>query len=404
MAMRRTRAISHKTLELQVGIGRPASGDLDLLCFAKFKFTDTLFYIKEGIGDVSGPEHPHRRNLRSTGRHHTHNSNPSEADDEEDDAESTSDEEVDAAYRAAHYTTVTMFLGHVKRHGLQSGDGGYLFIALFGSSQNLAWSMTERVGTILPLMQRYISNLLQARIKKRLRSDFSNAISTPTDGDKQLDEPLATPRAVLCRSDGGRGRAAWGTPSRHDSNITDGEWGQDTKEMEVQIDPHDRSSVEVEQILPPHEPVQDPRDFYACDSPVLDNPNSDIELYESAKEFGENVDPRVQDGPQASGSFVRPHTPKGYQQESHAAAASSPYKVTENSDRTHGSRGRGSHMVKGRHGRSPFWREADKNSLAKLVRTELSSLLKDNPPYGLTLDPSRISVFMAEWEHTGHAQ
>ncbi|KAH9176458.1 hypothetical protein EDB89DRAFT_1903237 [Lactarius sanguifluus] len=272
-----------------------------------------------------------------------------------------------------------------------------------------------------PLMQRYydISNLLQVQIKKCLRSDFSNAISTPTDGDKQLDDPLATPRAVSCCSDGGRGRAAWGTPSHHDSNIMDGEWGQDTKEREVQIDPHDRSSVEVEQILPLHKPVQDPRDFYACDSPVLDNSNLDIELYESAKEFGENVDPGVQDGPRASGSFCmsslrgknfqpqqlpsqpvipplqpsqlpssqspllshpprfpqRHHqivkewnnigkTPKGYQQESHATTASSPYEVTENSDCTHGSRGRGSHMVKGRCGRSPFWHEADKNSLA----------------------------------------
>jgi hypothetical protein len=77
---------------------------------------------------------------------------------------------------------------------------------------------------------------------------------------------------------------------------------------EGQIDTRGRSSVEVEQILPPHEPVQDPRDFYACDSPVLDNPNSDldVESYKSAKEFEDDVDPGVQDGPQASGSFVRP--------------------------------------------------------------------------------------------------
>ncbi|KAH9019439.1 hypothetical protein EDB85DRAFT_1896642 [Lactarius pseudohatsudake] len=136
----KTRAISHKTLKLQVSIGWPASGDSDPLHSAKFKFTDTLFYIKEGIGNVSGPEHPHCRNLRSTGRH---NSNPSNADDEEDDAESTSDEEVDAAYRAAHYTTVTTFPGHVKRHGLQSSDGGYPFIALFGSVTDFG----HRVGT-----------------------------------------------------------------------------------------------------------------------------------------------------------------------------------------------------------------------------------------------------------------
>ncbi|KAH8981084.1 hypothetical protein EDB86DRAFT_2835030 [Lactarius hatsudake] len=143
MAMQRMRAISHK---LQVGIGRPASGDLDPL-------------RSEGIGNVSGPEHPHHCNLRSTGHHHTHNSNPSEADDEEDDAESTLDEEVDdehtqvtvtithknspAAYQAAHYATITTFLGHVKWGGLQSGDGGYPFIALFGSVTDFG----HRVGT-----------------------------------------------------------------------------------------------------------------------------------------------------------------------------------------------------------------------------------------------------------------
>ncbi|KAI9436905.1 hypothetical protein H4582DRAFT_2058379 [Lactarius indigo] len=188
----------------------------------------TLLYIKEGIGDiVSGPEFPHHCNLRSTDRRHTHNSNPSKADNEEDDAESTSDEEVDELEPSSEHDRTP-------------------------------------------------------RIKKRPRSDFSTVIGTPTDSDKKLNEALATPQAILFCSDGGRGRAAWGT--RHGSSITDGEWGQDAEEREVWIDPHNRSSVEVEQILPPH-----------------------IELYESAKEFEENVDLMVQDGPQASGNLMMPN-------------------------------------------------------------------------------------------------
>jgi hypothetical protein len=70
------------------------------------------------------------------------------------------------------------------------------------------------------------------------------------------------------------------------------------------MDAHDRRSLEVEQILPSHEPVQDPRHFYASDSPL----NSDLELYKSAEEFEEDVDPGVQDesdDPQASSNFVR---------------------------------------------------------------------------------------------------
>ncbi|KAI0250718.1 hypothetical protein BJV78DRAFT_1154849 [Lactifluus subvellereus] len=59
----------------------------------------------------------------------------------------------------------------------------------------------------------------------------------------------------------------------------------------TQRDTHDRSSIEVEQILPPNDPAQDPRDFYAPDSPVFDYPDSDQELYESAKEFEENDEP-----------------------------------------------------------------------------------------------------------------
>ena len=53
---------------------------------------------------------------------------------------------------------------------------------------------------------------------------------------------------------------------------------------------YDRSSVEVEQLLPQIEPVHDPRNLYASDSPVIEDPDSDEELYKSAEEVAENID------------------------------------------------------------------------------------------------------------------
>ena len=56
-----------------------------------------------------------------------------------------------------------------------------------------------------------------------------------------------------------------------------------------QKDVYDRSSVEVEQILPPIEPVHDPRNLYASDSPVIEDLDSDKELYRSAEEIVKNM-------------------------------------------------------------------------------------------------------------------
>jgi hypothetical protein len=53
---------------------------------------------------------------------------------------------------------------------------------------------------------------------------------------------------------------------------------------------HDRSSVEVEQLLPVMEPVHDPRNLYASDSPEIEDPDSDEELYKSAEEVAEMID------------------------------------------------------------------------------------------------------------------
>src|ERR1700754_3674533 len=37
-----------------------------------------------------------------------------------------------------------------------------------------------------------------------------------------------------------------------------------------------------------------------------------------------------------------------------------------------------------------------------MVRDELASLLKANPPYGRTPEPSQLAAFTAEWKRTGH--
>lgn len=61
----------------------------------------------------------------------------------------------------------------------------------------------------------------------------------------------------------------------------------------------------MEQILPRTEHGNDPRDFYASDSPVLDEYfDSGQDFYKSAEEFFECVDPEVQDDDQVESSTV----------------------------------------------------------------------------------------------------
>jgi hypothetical protein len=64
-----------------------------------------------------------------------------------------------------------------------------------------------------------------------------------------------------------------------------------TASKEPTDDTHNRSSVEVEQILPNTEHGPDPRDFYAADSPVLD------EYFDAGQGSG-CVDPEVEDDDQ----------------------------------------------------------------------------------------------------------
>lgn len=54
------------------------------------------------------------------------------------------------------------------------------------------------------------------------------------------------------------------------------------------------------------EHVQDPRDFYASDSPMLVELDSDQELYRSAEEFEVSNDTEVQDEHQGSNFVARP--------------------------------------------------------------------------------------------------
>lgn len=72
-------------------------------------------------------------------------------------------------------------------------------------------------------------------------------------------------------------------------------------------DARSRSSVEVEveQILPSDKDFQDPRDFYAPDSPVLVGLDSDDEMYVSAKETEDSNDSEVRDDLPAGCSFVK---------------------------------------------------------------------------------------------------
>ena len=69
---------------------------------------------------------------------------------------------------------------------------------------------------------------------------------------------------------------------------------------------YDRSSVEVEQLLPQIEPVHDPRHLYASDSPVIEDPDSDEELYKSAEEVVENIDLNGQDDGTTKGRNLEP--------------------------------------------------------------------------------------------------
>jgi hypothetical protein len=54
--------------------------------------------------------------------------------------------------------------------------------------------------------------------------------------------------------------------------------------------------------LPANEHTQDPRDFYASDSPVLNNSDSDQEVYESAEDFAETLETEDRGGEQVGSS------------------------------------------------------------------------------------------------------
>ena len=60
----------------------------------------------------------------------------------------------------------------------------------------------------------------------------------------------------------------------------------------------------MEHIPPAAGPIQDPRNFYAADSPVSRNFDSDQELYESAEDFEETLEPEGQGVEEVSDSSL----------------------------------------------------------------------------------------------------
>jgi hypothetical protein len=60
-------------------------------------------------------------------------------------------------------------------------------------------------------------------------------------------------------------------------------------------------------MLPPNEPVEDPRHFYASDSPVCEDYNLDSDVYKSAEDLGELIETEDPVENVASGSNTRPN-------------------------------------------------------------------------------------------------
>jgi hypothetical protein len=99
MRQQQALAVSHKALGLGIGwskgqsVAPLLSGELFMLknLTVKFNFTCTLLYINELKALVTKvlDQIPCCHNLRSKGCLHTHNSSQSEADNEEDETEST---------------------------------------------------------------------------------------------------------------------------------------------------------------------------------------------------------------------------------------------------------------------------------------------------------------------------
>lgn len=66
----------------------------------------------------------------------------------------------------------------------------------------------------------------------------------------------------------------------------------------------DRSSASKGHLLSANEHVHDPGRFYASQSPVFGNSDSDHEFYECAEDFGEIFEPEYQVGRQVSGQDI----------------------------------------------------------------------------------------------------
>ena len=72
----------------------------------------------------------------------------------------------------------------------------------------------------------------------------------------------------------------------------------------VQSNVLDRSYAAMEYPSSENEHVQDPRNFYASESPMFDNSDSDHKFYECAEDFRETLEPEDQDSGQVSGQDI----------------------------------------------------------------------------------------------------
>ncbi|KAH9168602.1 hypothetical protein EDB89DRAFT_2073753 [Lactarius sanguifluus] len=199
-----------------------------------------------------------------------------------------------------------------------------------------------------------------------------------------------------------------------------------TTSKELQNDTCNRSSVEVEQILPSTEHVPDPQDFYASDSPVLDdNFDLDQDFYESAEEFLERVNLEVQDDHPVRSSFTGSHIcfshlaymirvdwfeafPAATDPSAPAFARMAVQPTPTNRMAFPTNNFCSVTLMSCYSGPAPglptMRTSCDSNGFfqLKLVQVELNCLLQEDP-YGRTPKPSRVSTFMDEWECTGHS-
>ncbi|KAH9009727.1 hypothetical protein EDB84DRAFT_1446147 [Lactarius hengduanensis] len=229
-----------------------------------------LFYVASGSGPVSptllfGPvsvsESPRRLRRRSTSGASTHDQNASEADDEEENISAD----------VTQSLTTSQYLRRVQSNAVPS---------LAMVTPVLAeLSVFADVPLDVPTFSQ-----TQGQAQNMKKHLFDETLMTP--------QAAAIGRQIPCSSRGS-------PTSQYESSSQERTIAR-TANKGKQKGVYDRSSAEVEQLLPVH----DPRNLYASDSPVIEDLDSDEELYKSAEEVAENIDPDGQSDGAANKTFV----------------------------------------------------------------------------------------------------